>query len=151
MPKLSNLVSKSPFLGKGDYERLSHFRYRLRCFLRVSEDMCQALGLTPLQYQLLLHLKGFPGKNWATVGEVAERLQAKHHGVVALIDRCEKSELVERRPSREDRRQVEIHLLPKGDRLLSRLAVLHQPELRQLQEEFDLPGWDPASETGEPG
>lgn len=113
--------------------------------------MCQALELTPLQYQLLLHLKGFPGKDWATVGEIAERLQAKHHGVVALIDRCEKSGLVERRPSREDPRQVEIHLLPKGDSLLSRLAALHQPELRRMQEEFDLPGWDQAAATAESG
>jgi DNA-binding MarR family transcriptional regulator len=137
-------------LGKSDYERLSHFRYRLRCFLRISEDLCQTHGLTSLQYQLLLHLRGIPGKNWATVSEIAERLQAKHHGVVALIDRCEKSGLVERRPSLEDRRQVEIHLLPRGARLLARLAVLHQPELRQLQEEFNSAGWDPTAGTEQP-
>src|SRR5512135_996126 len=100
-----------PSLDKSDYERLSHFRYRLRRFLRISEDLCQAHGLTPLQYQMLLHIKGFPEREWATVGELAERLQAKHHGVVALVDRCEKAELVQRRPGREDRRQVEIHLL----------------------------------------
>ena len=148
---MSNKISGRGELGKGDYERLSHFRYRLRCFLRVSEDLCQVHGLTPLQYQLLLHLKGFPGRDWATVGEIAERLQAKPHGVVALLDRCEKSELVERRPSKEDRRQVEIHLLPKGDRLLSRLATMHQPEVRQLQEEFNLPGWDSVASASQPG
>ncbi len=128
-------------MEKSDYERLSHFRYRLRRFLRISEDLCQAHGLTPLQYQLLLHIKGFPDRDWATVGELAERLQAKHHGVVALVDRCEKAALVERRAGREDRRQVEIHLLPKGERLLDRIAALHQPELGLLREEFDLPGW----------
>ena len=135
---------EAEFLSKSDYERLSHFRYRLRCFLRISEDMCQTHGLTSLQYQLLLHLKGFPGRDWATIVELAERLQAKHHGVVALIDRCERSGLVERRASKEDRRHVEVHLLPKGDGLLQRLAVLHQPELRQLQDEFHFPGWEPA-------
>jgi len=128
-------------LKKEDYERLSHFRYRLRRFLRISEDLCQAHGLTPLQYQLLLHLQGFPGRDWATVGELAERLQAKHHGVVALVDRCEKAGLVERRPSHDDRRQVEIHLLVKGGELLSHVAELHQPELQRLQEEFSLPAW----------
>ncbi|MFA7281244.1 MAG: helix-turn-helix domain-containing protein [Sterolibacterium sp.] len=122
----------------------------MRCFLRLSEDLCQTHGLTSLQYQLLLHLRGIPGKNWATVSELAERLQAKHHGVVALIDRCEKSGLVERRSSQEDRRQVEIHLLSKGARLLARLALLHQPELRQLQEEFNSPGWDAAAENEQP-
>jgi hypothetical protein len=29
----------------------------------------------------MLQIKGFPGRDWAGV---AERLQAKHHGVVAL-------------------------------------------------------------------
>jgi DNA-binding MarR family transcriptional regulator len=128
-------------LGKRDYERLAHFRYRLRRFLRVSESLCQENGTTPLQYQLLLQVKGASQKDWATIGELAEQLQSKHHGVVALVDRCEKMGLVERRQGSEDRRRVEIHLLPKGERLLERIALLHQSELRLLKEEFDLPGW----------
>lgn len=128
-------------LDKSDYERLAHFRYQLRRFLRVSETLCQENGATPLQYQLLLHIKGTSEKEWATIGELAEKLQSKHHGVVALIDRCEKVGLVERRPGREDRRKVEIHLLPKGEKLLQRIAILHQSELKLLKDEFDLPGW----------
>lgn len=128
-------------LTKRDYERLSHFRYQLRCFLRASEDICQQHGLTALQYQLLLHLKGFAEREWATVGELAERLQAKHHGTVMLVDRCAQLGLVERRPGRHDRRRSEVHLLPKGNRLVEKIAGLHQPELRHLQEEFQLPGW----------
>lgn len=126
-------------MNKNDYERLSHLRYELRRFLRASEDLCQAYGLTPLQYQLLLHVKGFPGREWATVGELAERLQAKHHGVVALIDRCEKAGLVARRASPDDRRHVNIHLLAKGDQLVEQLAALHSPELRHLREVLGLP------------
>lgn len=128
-------------MEKTDFEKLSHFRYRLRCFLRLSEDLCQKHGLTPLQYQLLLHIKGFPGREWATIGELAERLQAKHHGVVALVDRCEKAELVKRVASKDDRRQVAIYLRPKGAQLLDLLAALHQPELQLLREEFNLPSW----------
>ena len=44
-----------------DYQALSEFRYQLRRFLRFSEDAAQAEGLTGLQYQLLLHIKGNPG------------------------------------------------------------------------------------------
>nr|WP_299244575.1 MarR family transcriptional regulator [uncultured Halomonas sp.] len=128
-------------LAKTDFERLSHFRYRLRCFLRQSEDMCRASGLTPLQYQLLLHLRGFTGREWATVGELAERLQAKHHGTVALIDRCEEAGLVERRPGQGDRRRIEVHLLEEGARLAELIAEQHQPELHLLQDEFQLAGW----------
>ena len=49
-------------LGKDDFERLSHFRYRLRHFLRISELLCKKHGLTPLQYQLVLHVMGSPGR-----------------------------------------------------------------------------------------
>ncbi|PWV76753.1 MarR family winged helix-turn-helix transcriptional regulator [Halomonas sp. A11-A] len=128
-------------LTKQDFQRLSHFRYQLRCFLRQSDDICREHGVTPLQYQLLLHLKGFEQRQWATVGELAERLQAKHHGTVALVDRCEESGLVVRRPGRDDRRRIEVHLLGKGAELAERIAERHQPELRHLQEEFQLPGW----------
>lgn len=128
-------------LAKGDYRRLAHFRYRLRRFLRVSESLCQENGTTPLQYQLLLQVKGASEREWASIGELAEQLQSRHHGVVALVDRCERMGLVERRPGREDRRKVEVHLLPKGERLLERIALLHQSELKLLKEEFELPGW----------
>lgn len=123
-------------LGKSDFERLSHFRHRLRRFLRVSEELCKGAGLTALQYQLLLHVMGFPGRTWATIGELAERLQAQHHGVVALIDRCERLGLLERRTGRSDQRVVEIHLRPKGEKLLAGVAAQHQDELQLLLREF---------------
>lgn len=123
-------------LGKADFERLSRFRHRLRRFLRFSEELCKDWGLTSLQYQLLLHVMGFPGRDWATISELAERLQAHHHGVVALIDRCAKMELLERRPGRTDQRVVEIHLLPKGQKVLASLATRHQDELHMLLREF---------------
>src|SRR4051812_24941020 len=102
-------------LTKAEFEALSEFRFQLRRFERFSEDAVQASGITPLQYLLLLHLKGAPGRDHATVGELAHRLQAKAHGVVALVTRCETNGFVERRPSVVDRRQVEIHLTPEGE------------------------------------
>jgi DNA-binding MarR family transcriptional regulator len=135
MPKTPVAGAVRP-LAKLDFERLSHFRYRLRHFLRVSELLCKAHGLTPLQYQLLLHVMGFPGRDWATVSELAERLQAQHHGTVALVNRCAKLNLIERRPGRHDQRVVEIHLLPRGERLLATIAREHQDELTRLLQEF---------------
>ena len=123
-------------LTKADFEELSQLRYQLRRFLRFSEELCRASGLTPLQYQLLIQVIGTEGREWSSIGEIAERLQAKHHGVVALVDRCEKLDLVRRQQSRTDRRQVEIHLRPKGRDLVQRLAALHQPEMRLLREIF---------------
>lgn len=115
-------------LDKTKLELLSQFRYRLRRFLRVSEDYARTAGLTALQYQLLLHTQGFPGRDWASIGEIAERLQAQPHGVVALVTRCEQAGLVRRRTGETDRRIVQVHLSAKGRKLLERVA-------RQLESE----------------
>ena len=116
-------------LDKKDFETLSEFRFRLRRFLRFSEQVTRKNGITPLQYLLLLHIKGFPGREWATVGELAERLQAAHHGTVALISRCESLGWVERRQGQADRRAVEVHLTADGERIAETMVRLHRDEL----------------------
>ena len=126
-------------LNKRDFEMLADFRYQIRKFVRFSEQLALRHGLQPQQYLLLLQVKGYPGREWATVGELAERLQAQHHGVVALISRCEKLGLVERRRSSEDRRRIEIRVLAKGEKLLHKLARLHRAELVSLQGRFVVP------------
>ena len=136
MSRTDSSTHKQPLLEKAEYERISRFRYRLRRFLRISEKLCKDQGLTPLQYQLLLHVKGFPDRDWASIGELAERLQAQHNGVVALIDRCEKLDLVARNPGRHDRRVVEVHLRPKGEEMLTRIAAQHQDELQLFMGTF---------------
>ncbi len=127
-------------LAKADFERLADFRYQLRRFLRFSEELTRGHGITNLQYQLLLQVQGYPGRAWASVGELAERLQARHHGVVALVSRCEAMGLVRRRASTSDRRRVEIHLTAKGLRCVSGLAARHREELRSLQTALGIDG-----------
>lgn len=129
-------MTRRPALTKTDFEALSEFRYQLRRFLRFSEDAAQREGLTPLQYQLLLHVKGYPGRDWATVSELAERLQAQHHGVVALVSRCEAAGLVTRAHATEDRRQVQVRLTELGEQCLRRLADLHHAERESLARVF---------------
>jgi len=73
---------------------------------------------------------------------LAERLQAHHHGVVALVSRCEARDLVERKASTTDRRQVEVHLLKNGETILARLAELHRAELKSLAGSFRVPQID---------
>lgn len=119
-------------LDKPQLERLSQFRYQLRCFLRFSEDAALDAGLTVLQYQLLLHTQGIPDRNWASVSELAERLQAKHNGVVALVSRCEDAGLVRRQSNPEDGRLVEVHLTAKGLKCLQQVALSHESELAAL-------------------
>jgi DNA-binding MarR family transcriptional regulator len=133
------MTERTRGLAKADFEQLSEFRYQMRRFERFSEQAAQSEGITPLQYLLLLHIKGYPDREWATVGELAERLQAQHHGVVALVSRCEALDLVRRKVSETDRRQVEVHLQKTGEKLLARLAELHRAELKSLTSSFRVP------------
>jgi DNA-binding MarR family transcriptional regulator len=128
----SRKIAPARVPGKQDLEAMSEFRYQLRQFLRFSEEITHAEGVTPLQYQLLLHVKGFPGRQWARVGELAERLQAAPNGTAALVSRCEAAGLVVRVLDGLDRRQVQVHLTAKGERRLLKLAALHKSEIESF-------------------
>jgi DNA-binding MarR family transcriptional regulator len=154
--KSANHPRQSPAAMKSDdkpmtmqqYRALADFRYELRRFLRYSEQVTRRNGLTPLQYQLLLQIKGSPDSCGATIGGLAERLQAKHHGVVALATRCEKLGLIVRQASKDDRRVVYLTLSAKGDRTLERLARWHRDEHRALQGRLVVKTLEPPSDLG---
>ncbi|MGY1643234.1 MarR family winged helix-turn-helix transcriptional regulator [Geodermatophilus sp. SYSU D00703] len=128
-------------LTKEDFEALARFRFAIRRYLRSSEEIVRGHGATPQQYQLLLALKGFPGREWATVRELAERLQLRHHSVVELVNRAQDQDLVQRTAHPDDGRAVRVTLTAQGDDLLARLAVLHRDELRRMESALSLPSW----------
>jgi DNA-binding MarR family transcriptional regulator len=128
-------------LTKQDFEALARFRFGIRRYLRFSEETVRSHGLTPQQYQLLLALKGFPGRDWATVRELADRLQLRHHSVVELVNRAQGQGLVERVPHPDDARAVRVQLTADGEQILGRLSALHRDELRRMDSTLALPAW----------
>src|SRR5918995_609710 len=114
-------------LTKQDFEALAQFRFGIRRYLRFSEETVRDHGLAPQQYVLLLALKGFPDRDWATVRELADRLQLRHHSVVELVDRVQKQGLVERATHPEDGRAVRVLLTADGDELRRMEVVLRLP------------------------
>jgi DNA-binding MarR family transcriptional regulator len=119
-------------VSKPEYEALAAFRYSLRQFLHFSEDAAASAGLTPRQYQALLAIRGLPGRESATIGELAEQLQIAHHSAVGLVDRLGIQKLVVREPGTQDRRQVYVSLTARGVEILDKLASAHKEELRRL-------------------
>jgi len=69
---------------------LARFRYALRKFLRFSENGARQCGVTPQQHQLMLGVAGYTGRGLATVSELAEFLQERHHSVMGLVERGQK-------------------------------------------------------------
>jgi len=119
-------------LAKSDYETLAEFRYLLRRFIAFSDAAAEGAGLRPQQHQALLVIKGFPGRERITIGELAERLGIRHHSAVGLVDRLAARNLVRRCIDPADRRQVEIALTPKAEAVLTRLSLAHRDELTRL-------------------
>ena len=124
------MSSNKETLSKADYEALAEFRYALRKFLGFSEASAAENGVTPQQYQALLAIEGFPGRNWVTIGELAEQMRVAHHSAVGLVDRMETMRLVKRAAAKEDRRRVQVTLTAKGKKLLEKLYRVHRDELR---------------------
>ncbi len=116
--------------------RLAWFRYRVRRFLRLSERLVRASGVTPQQHQLLLGVAGFTGRGWATISELAEFLQERHNAVVGLVERAARRGLVRKEHIERDRRFVRVRLTRRGTRLVKKLASLHLREVRSLRSGF---------------
>jgi len=123
-------------LTDSDYQTLARFRYALRVFLRFSEEAARAEGLTPAQHQLLLAVRGHPGEESPSVGDLAEVLQSRTHSVVGLVDRAEEAGLVVSERDAADTRRRLVSVTPEGEAVLARLSDLHRRELRRFRAEM---------------
>ncbi|MGH3359428.1 MAG: MarR family winged helix-turn-helix transcriptional regulator [Nocardioidaceae bacterium] len=139
-------------LTKRDFEQLARFRFAIRRYLRFSEETVRSQGITSQHYQLMLALKGFPGREWASVRELAERLQLRHHSVVELVNRAQAQSLVIRTEDPTDARAVRVMVTEDGEQILIRLSALHRDELRRMESAFAPPEWttEPRTRSSEP-
>jgi len=116
-----------------DYAALADFRYEIRRFLNFSEQAARAAGIEPQQHQALLAIKGRPAGFPTTVGVLAERLQVRHHSAAELSRRLEARGWIRRSRSGPDRREVQLHLTSRAEKLLGKLSLAHQDELRGIE------------------
>ena len=112
------------------------FRYSLRKFLRFSEKAARQFGVTPQQHQLMLGVAGYTGRGTASISELAEFLQERHHSVVELIERAVQNGLVRKEHDTVDRRVVTVSLTRLGEETLSKLSILHQEEITRVRAGF---------------
>jgi DNA-binding MarR family transcriptional regulator len=118
-----------------DYRALAGWRHALRRFLSASEAITRAHGVSPTQYQLLLFVRGSPGRAPA-IADLAEQLQVRHQSTVGLVDRCVKAGFVRRRRDPRNRRRVLVETTRRGSDLLQRLAAEHYATIEKLGRSF---------------
>lgn len=107
-------------LTPSDYKSLADMRHHIRRFLHFSELAVRGLGLEPRQHQLMLALKGLPRGTRPRIGELAERLQIRHHSTVELVNRLAIRGYVQRQKGENDRREVLLTLHSQGRKSAAR-------------------------------
>jgi DNA-binding MarR family transcriptional regulator len=117
-------------ISPSEYQAMAELRYRIRLFLREGDVAARTAGLEPQQYLMLLAIRGMPDGSAAKIQSLADSLLLRHHSAVELVDRLEKNGYVRRTRGSEDRRQVLVSLLPKGQRVLERVVQQRISELR---------------------
>ncbi|KEA63661.1 Transcriptional regulator, MarR family [Marinobacterium lacunae] len=109
--------------------------YRLRraqlTFFNNFSSVCSDLGVSPGLFGVLSIAKENPG---LTQTAVAQALGNDRSAMVAAVDRLEKLELIERRPSKKDRRSYALYLTEHGERFYEDLVNRVQRHEEQLCE-----------------
>jgi DNA-binding MarR family transcriptional regulator len=91
----------------------------------IQARLWQEAEITLTQLSVLRELREGP----QTAGRLADALGISATSVTRLVDRLERRALVGRRREADDRRCVEIHLAPAGERLLGEIRVLRGTDL----------------------
>jgi len=118
---------------------LRALRRILRATDRVTKSLATTTGTTPSQ---LLVLQEIEQRGEATPSAIASALQFGQPTVTSIVDRLVASELVTRRRSAEDRRQILLQVTDTGREVLDAAPDLLQTQFRERF--LALPVWEQA-------
>jgi DNA-binding MarR family transcriptional regulator len=114
-------------------DHLDAWRGVLNAHARLTGQIEAALaeaGLPQLAwYDVLWALQRAPAKA-LRMGELADAVTISRSGLTRLVDRIEADGLLERRPSADDRRAIEVTITPAGSKLLRRMWPVYERVLR---------------------
>ena len=119
-------------LSDTDFSSLLSFRTELRRFNHWSESQAKGVGLTHMQHQLLLAVRGHQDGRGPTITQVSSYLYLRHHSTVELVNRAEAGGWVARNRDPDDARVVRLTLTAKGEHAIDALSETHLQELRRL-------------------
>jgi MarR family transcriptional regulator, organic hydroperoxide resistance regulator len=92
-----------------------------RAHRTMAASLLSEVGLHPGQEALLMELWDQDGR---TQANLAAALGVEPPTVTKMLQRMENAGLVDRRPDKNDRRAIRVHLTPKGRRLKSKVDKL---------------------------
>lgn len=93
-------------------KQFREYTRQLECHLgNMNQSDCCCCGVSTTQCFMIVEIGRKPG---ISVKELAEVLRIDKSGVSRSVEELVQKEIVERNPSKEDRRYVVLNLLPKG-------------------------------------
>ncbi|MGD6967644.1 MarR family winged helix-turn-helix transcriptional regulator [Rossellomorea vietnamensis] len=108
-------------------------RYISSIIKQKGREILSQYSITPPQFVALQWL--FEGGDM-TIGELSTKMFLACSTTTDLVDRMEKTELVERVKDNKDRRVVRIHLLHEGERIIEEVIEKRQQYLQQILKNF---------------
>jgi MarR family transcriptional regulator, organic hydroperoxide resistance regulator len=108
-------------------------RYISSIIKQKGREILSQYSITPPQFVALQWL--FEAGDM-TIGELSTKMFLACSTTTDLVDRMEKTELVERVKDSKDRRVVRIHLLQEGERIIEEVIVKRQQYLQEVLKDF---------------
>ena len=96
----------------------------------IQARLWQLGEITLTQVQVLRALRDRP----QTLGKLGQSIGMSPTSVTRVVDRLERRGLVSRRRESDDRRLVQLHLEPAGERLMGEIRVLRGSDLHRAVE-----------------
>jgi DNA-binding MarR family transcriptional regulator len=103
-------------------------------FSRMYAQMLDRIDLTLSQYTLLYQLML---SGTVSMTEISSRLEITKPAVTNLVDRLEKKKCLKRVPSAEDRRVIQLEILPKGKKIITEIQGRSLDLLLKAYDQFD--------------
>ena len=109
-------------------------RYISHLIKQKGREILSNYTITPPQFIALQWLHEFGDM---TIGDLSTKMYLAFSTTTDLVDRMEKSDLVQRVRDEQDRRVVRIHLLPEGERVIQEVISKRQQYLQEILVEFN--------------
>ena len=109
-------------------------RYISHLIKQKGREILSNYTITPPQFIALQWLHEFGDM---TIGDLSTKMYLAFSTTTDLVDRMEKSDLVQRVRDEQDRRVVRIHLLPEGERVIQEVISKRQQYLQDILVEFN--------------
>lgn len=123
-------VSRKELLPGHSDDAFRHFVHGLLAFgervLAVREGFGAAIGLTGIQYTVLVTVAHLEPRHEVSVGEVASHLHLSGAFITTVTNQLEKLDMLRKGRNARDRRVAVLSATPKALQALERLAPLQQ-------------------------